>query len=187
MFDRYFNLSISTQTPHRLKSMRDWKNRRPQEVYLYSQGAACQPNSGCEDCLRMFEIVLSFEGKSKHGVPLLFCIHIRMCDIYIYIDILCMILYLYVMVMVYTYTVPGTVPYTYIDIDLHTKVHNKSVQFQTWSFMFSCQAGLDATCLAVMNASRTLRRFGRHVRAVEHGDGGADSGVLDVLVTCDCD
>lgn len=84
MFDRYFNLSISTQTPHRLKSMRDWKNRRPQEVYLYSQGAACQPNSGCEDCLRMFEIVLSFEGKSKHGVPLLFCIHIRMCDIYIY-------------------------------------------------------------------------------------------------------
>ena len=68
-----------------------------------------------------------------------------------------------------------------------TKVHNKSVQFQTWSFMFSCQAGLDATCLAVMNASRTLRRFGRHVRAVEHGDGGADSGVLDVLVRCDCD
>lgn len=127
MFDRYFNLSISTQTPHRLKSMRDWKNRRPQEVYLYSQGAACQPNSGCEDCLRMFEIVLSFEGKSKHGVPLFFlCTYVCVICIYIY----CMILYLYVMVMIYAYTVPGTVPYTYIDIDLQVQTlwRHKSTQ-----------------------------------------------------------
>ena len=69
--------------------MRDWKNRRPQEVYLYSQGAACQPNSGCEDCLRMFEIVLSFEGKSKHGVPLLFLYtHTHVQYIYIVYDII---------------------------------------------------------------------------------------------------